>query len=52
MFINFKNLKTKINKRNNLLDMLALLLQHYLEIIMQENILQYCIDFFLAICKV
>jgi len=52
IFVNFKNLKTKINKRNKLLNMLASLLQHYLEISTQENALQRRINFFLAIRKV
>jgi len=39
IFVNFKNLETKMNKRNKLLDMLALLLQHYFEINTQENVL-------------
>ncbi len=52
IFVNLKNLKTKINERNELLNMLASLLQHYLEISTQENILQRRINFFLAIRKV
>jgi len=49
IFINLKNLEIKMNKRNKLLDMLALLLQHYFEISTQENVLQRRMNFFLTI---
>jgi len=52
IFVNLKNLKTKMNERNRLLDMLTLLLQHYFEINTQKNVLQRRINFFLAIRKV
>ncbi len=52
IFVNFKNLETKMNEKNKLLDMLASLLQHYFEISTQENVLQRCINSFLTIRKV
>jgi len=52
IFVNLKNLETKINERNELLDILTSLLQHYFEINTQENVLQRRINFFLTIRKV
>jgi len=52
IFVNLKNLKIKMNERDKLLDMLASLLQHYLEISTQEDVLQRRKNFFLTIRKV
>jgi len=50
-FVDLKNLETKIEKRNKLLAILISLLQYYFEISTQKNVLQYRINFFLAIRK-
>jgi len=52
IFVDLKNLETKINERDKLLNMLTLLLRHHFEINTQKNVLQRRINFFLAIRKV
>jgi len=52
IFVNLKNLETKINEKDKLSNMLALLLRHHFEISTQKNVLQCRINFFLTIRKV
>jgi len=39
IFVNLKNLETKINKKDKLLIILVLFLQHYFKLDMQKNAL-------------
>jgi len=52
IFVDFKNLEAKMNKRDKLSNMLTSLLRHYFEINTQENVLQRRINSFLATRKV